>query len=210
MTYGAPFCSSTSIWGPRIQVVEDRSTTGTPGPVKVFPNVTVCGMITVCGDIVAPRIHPTSAGGAKVNIRRVFAAGAAFLLVAAASFMGSASAHADGLQQTCKGGVSAYTHQAFRFCAGVDSYQGAVHGWSSTANATMTDAGPLGTITIYVEQCDAYGHNCRTYVANRGIAVNALNTSDKPTSFGHVYRGCGSFVGSGVTVGPFCSATALY
>jgi hypothetical protein len=54
---------------------------------------------------------------------------------------------------------------------------------------------PYATLlSLYVLQCDGLGHNCGRIAANgtQQLGATGLETSDKPYSFGHVYKACGS------------------
>jgi hypothetical protein len=140
-----------------------------------------------------------------MRIKRFVVAAAAAVLVAA-GWIATAPPGAAQSTVTCQTFHSAYDdHQAGEFCVGVDNTNGAVSGDAFTGVPGQLTGGARGTIVVYVQQCDGYGHNCGTISANRAIATTYVQTSAKPTSFGHVYKGCGSFQGSGVTVGPICS-----
>jgi hypothetical protein len=98
----------------------------------------------------------------------------------------------------CQEYSSVYSGGTYEFCVqalenGTGSIRG--HAWSGT----------YGTVTVYVEQCRGDFSACGTIAANQAINNRDLYTSWKPEAGGHVYRGCGSFVGSGVTVGPICA-----
>jgi hypothetical protein len=54
-----------------------------------------------------------------------------------------------------------------------------------------------GSKTIYVQQCRGDGSHCSTIAAQADSDLSAI-TSWKPTSFGHVYRTCGT---AGIAVG---------
>jgi hypothetical protein len=49
-------------------------------------------------------------------------------------------------------------------------------------------------LSLYVLQCDGLGHNCVRIAANstQQLGATGIETSDKPYSFGHVYKACGS------------------
>jgi hypothetical protein len=54
---------------------------------------------------------------------------------------------------------------------------------------------PLATLlSVYVLQCDGFGHGCVTIAANKTEVLGAkvVQTSTKPYSPGHVYKTCGS------------------
>jgi hypothetical protein len=49
-------------------------------------------------------------------------------------------------------------------------------------------------LSLYVLQCDGLGHNCGRIAANatQQLGATHISTSEKPYSFGHVYKACGS------------------
>ena len=54
---------------------------------------------------------------------------------------------------------------------------------------------PLSTtMSLYVMQCDGYGHNCVKIAANatQQLGATYIRTSIKTYKFGHVYKACGS------------------
>jgi hypothetical protein len=141
-----------------------------------------------------------------MRIKRFVVAAAAAVLVAAGWIATAPSGAAAQAAATCQIFQTAYDiHQAGYFCVGVSNAVGAAGGYAYTTDVTQLQPGSRGTIVVYVQQCDGYGHNCGTISANRAIAATWVDTSGKQTSFGHVYKACGSFQGSGVTVGPICS-----
>jgi hypothetical protein len=61
------------------------------------------------------------------------------------------------------------------------------------------------TVTMYVQQCDGNGHNCGKPIAANSCGSTSsdcnrsvLQTSAKPTAFGHTYRTCASWRAAGV------------
>lgn len=108
---------------------------------------------------------------------------------------------------TCKIFASVYTGEQYKFCvvSWLSSSGDMFHGEAYTKTLDGgAGSGPRGTIVVYAEQARGDLSGRSTIAANSAVNAADLSTSAKPTAGGHVYRACGSFEGSGVTVGPFC------
>jgi uncharacterized membrane protein len=63
--------------------------------------------------------------------------------------------------------------------------------------SALTQAGgAMQSASVYVLQCDGFGHNCGRISANSGSPAFEVYTSYKDISAGHAYRTCGSVVDS--------------
>jgi hypothetical protein len=68
---------------------------------------------------------------------------------------------------------------------------------SAVRGSALTQAGgAMQSASVYVLQCDGFGHNCGRISANSGSAVFEVYTSYKDIFAGHAYRTCGSVVDS--------------
>jgi hypothetical protein len=111
---------------------------------------------------------------------------ALLLLLGAMAVSGAAPANAGTVMKPFPSSKRSGVHADFWIVAGT----GAVHGeiWYHSDY-------PLATLlSVYVLQCDGLGHNCGRIAANATQQLGAVHveTSDKPVSFGHVYKTCGS------------------
>ena len=127
----------------------------------------------------------------KRRIAALLVMSAAGLVLGALGNATPASAEGDRDKVYCGGSRVAC------FDVGVNSSGGQVFGYSGDS--------AVGFISIYVTQCRGDLSGCGTISANAKDGVSSLATSSKPTAFGHVYRTCGSFKKTGVSILNVCS-----
>jgi len=131
-----------------------------------------------------------------MTVRRLCATAAAILIaVCAVVLTTGATALASGTSDHVYCGAGSASNQCVDVT--VDSSGGEVF---SSANALS-----LGHITVYVEQCRGDLTVCGTISANHKDGVYYVETSKKPTAFGHVYHGCASFTNGLVRILNVCS-----
>jgi hypothetical protein len=131
-----------------------------------------------------------------MTVRRLSATAAAILICVCALVLttgGTASASGTSHKNYC--GTGSVSNQCVD--VNVDSSGGQVFGF---ANALS-----IGHITVYVEQCRGDLTVCGTISANHQDGVHYVETSKKPTAFGHVYRACASFTNGLVRILNVCS-----
>jgi hypothetical protein len=63
-------------------------------------------------------------------------------------------------------------------------------------SALTQSGGAMQSASVYVLQCDGFGHNCGRISANSGTDVFQVYTSYKAIAAGHAYKTCGSVVDS--------------
>jgi hypothetical protein len=131
-----------------------------------------------------------------MTVRRLCATAAAILIgVGALVLTTGGTAAASGASDHVYCGTGSVSDQCVD--VGVDSSGGQVSG---SARALSR-----GFITVYVEQCRGDLTVCGTISGNHQGGVYYVETSKKPTAFGHVYHACASFTNGLVRILNVCS-----
>ena len=125
-------------------------------------------------------------------------AGAALVAVAAAAMPGLFSPAPASAAVTVSCSTSIPTDRSCTFTNGGRSVTVSINLTDNRTEVSGSVRHNVGTFvgaTVYVKQCDGYGHNCGTIAANNILNVyrNFVFTSFKATSPGHTYIACASW-----------------
>ena len=116
----------------------------------------------------------------------------------------AAPAAADSGIYHCNSYAVSPLNSAWNICVNVDGgYRGAIVNF---VNGNTSQTIDVSVSSVYLSQCDGYGHNCGVIAANKGSGTAYPNTcgaatvegcgnfyvktSLKPVSFGHTYKAC--------------------
>jgi hypothetical protein len=93
-----------------------------------------------------------------------------------------------------------------KVCVNVSGSQRAAYLIATQYNNTSIS---INVSSLYLRQCDAYGHNCIVIAQNAGSAGGATAVAFygdwKPVSFGHTYIACASLTANGDPYTNICS-----